>query len=231
MSPRELRAFRESLGLSRREFAPKLFISEPTLERWERGQGGPREVHLQILRRMRDHTGAGHSLTYFQYDATASAIELPQEDKQVITETLRSLSVVLLEEQSSDDGGDWALRFGLGWAMDEAVDLLLICEGSDRPERPIIDFTLEISADWEDTPQVNGLIQETCNVHKLFWKWVKQRAKPSTLALCQRVFSTGCNPETVKHVLGNFRSCWEKLEKLLGSTSSASLDRLIGSPS
>jgi len=28
MLPKELRAFRESLGLSRREFAPKLLISE-----------------------------------------------------------------------------------------------------------------------------------------------------------------------------------------------------------
>ena len=105
MSPEELRAFRENIGLSRREFAPKLFISEPTLERWERGQGDIGKVQLRILRKMREHLGAGHALSYFEYDADA---ELPDEalhdERQAIIDILKSQMIVLLKAQESVTG-------------------------------------------------------------------------------------------------------------------------------
>ena len=33
-----------------------------------------------------------------------------------------------------------------------------------------------------------------------------------------RLFKTGCNPGTVAHIVGNFRSCWEQLKGMLIST-------------
>ena len=215
MSPKELRAFRESIGLSRREFAPKLFVSEPTLERWERGQGGPREVHLRILRRMREHLGAGHSLTYFNYDAGAEVpAELLHEERQLIIDTLKSQAVVLLAEQGPDGQGDWSLRFGLGWAAGEPIDLSLICEGSDAPTRPVIDFTLKATAGSIDISEVAIMLQEACFNHGVSWK-TTDKGKRTTIEFRQRLFSTGCNPETVKHVLGNYQSCWTRLKKAL----------------
>ncbi len=215
MSPRELRAFRESIGLSRREFAPKLFISEPTLERWERGQGGPREVHLRILRRMREHLGAGHTLTYFQYDAGNEVpAELLHEERQLIIDTLKSRTVVLLTEEGPDDQGDWFLRFGLGWAAGKSAELSLICEGSDAPTRPTIDFTVNATTKSANTEEVSGILQEACFNHGISWK-MTDKGKRMTVEIRQRLFSTGCNPETIKHVLGNFQSCWNRLTKVL----------------
>jgi len=97
---KELRAFRESRGRSRRKFAPKLFISEPTLERWERGQGGPREVYLLILKRMREHLGAGHSIACFQYDAGVEAYEadVQHDEEEMIVETLRGPGALVLTQ-------------------------------------------------------------------------------------------------------------------------------------
>jgi transcriptional regulator with XRE-family HTH domain len=215
MSPKELRAFREGLGLSRREFAPKLFISEPTLERWERGQGGPREVHLRILRRMREHLGAGHSLSYFNYDAGAEVpAELLHEERQLIIDTLKSQAVVLLAEQGPDDGGDWSLRFGLGWAAGEPIELSLVCEGSDAPTRPTIDFTLRATAKSANASEAAATLQEACFNHGISCK-LTDRGRRATVELRQRLFNTGCNPETVKHVLGNYQSCWNRLRKAL----------------
>ena len=214
MSPKELRAFRESIGMSRREFAPKVFISEPTLVRWERGQGGPREVHLLILRRMREHLGAGHSLAYFQYDADADVpAELLHDDRQLIIDTLKSRAVVLLEEHGPDDGGDWLLRFSLGWAAGEPIDLVLLCEGSERPSRPIIDFSLEITADWGDGRHGTEVVARVCRAHRVAWGMTVGSKGRCTATIFYRLFSVCCNPEAVKHVLGNYQSCWSRLKK------------------
>ena len=219
MTPKELRAFRESLGLSRREFAPKVFISEPTLERWERGQGGPREIHLHILRRMRDHLGAGHSISYFQYDADATVpiSDLPHDEKQTIIETLRGMAAVVLEETEGQNDRDWSVRFGLGWAVGEPIDVALRCEGSERPERPTIDFSLEITAEGQDVDDVFGRLQPICFRHGLSWNVESEEHDRLTVALRQRIFTTGCNPETIRHVIGNYHSCWQLVKAALVS--------------
>ena len=147
MLPQGLRAFRESLGLTRREFAPKLFISEPTLERWERGQGGPREIHLRILQKMRDAATAGESVTYFQYDAAQDALDAEFGNRQVICRALKSVGATLSSEEESSDGASWHLQFGLAWAVGEPADISLSCDGSNRAERPSIDFTLHVSCE------------------------------------------------------------------------------------
>ena len=217
MFPKELRAFREALGMTRREFAPKLFISEPTLERWERGHGGPREIHLQVLRRMREYLRAGHSATYFQYDAGAdkSVVDLLNDEKQQILEALKTMAIVLLDEKNSRDGNEWLLRFGLGWAIDEPIDLVLLCEGSDRPERPIIDFALEITADRNRAAGCLDAFREPCLSHGIALGLVRRGKDRSTLTLRYRMFTTGCNADTIKHVLGNYQSCWNKIKDVI----------------
>jgi transcriptional regulator with XRE-family HTH domain len=223
MSPKELRAFRESLGLSRRAFAPKLMISDPTLERWERGQGGPREAHLQILKRMREHLGAGHPIAYFQYDAgeEARAAEVENEDKQMIVETLRGLGALVLVEEQSQDRRDWSVSFGLGWSVGERIDVALHCEGSDRPERPAIDFILEITASHADVRVLSTPLQRVCRNHSIFGSVARRDGGGAVIVMRDRLFTTGCNPETVKHVVGNYRSCWQRLKAILDGSKSS----------
>jgi len=223
MSPEELRAFRESLGLSRREFAPKLFISEPTLERWERGQGGPRDIHLHILRGMRERLSGAQPDAYFQYDAASDpdAAELLPNTKQLVIETLRGVGNVLLEEAHAEDGSDWSLRFSPSWAVGQPIRLALVCDGSDRPARPAIDFTLEVTADRLDLREVADAIQRLCFRHGVSCTPPTKSSERSTIELRQRVFRTGCNPATLKHVLRNYQSCWPRLEKTVLQARSA----------
>ena len=213
MSPTELRAFRESIGASRREFARRLFISEPTLERWERGRGGPREVHQHILRGMRERLGSPHPEAYFQYDpATAEPMTgLLGEERLFVIETLRGMAAVLLEEQHSEDGKDWALRFGLGWAAEDSWEVTLICEGSQRPERPVTDFLLEVCGAIPDPEQNGSPLRDICFNHGLSWHSTLTTDGRVSLQLRQRLFKTGCNAETVRHVVRNCHSCWRRL--------------------
>ena len=219
MTPKELRAFRESLGLSRREFAPKLSISEPTLERWERGQGAPREIHLSIIQRMREHLGAGHSIDYFQYDSEAviPLLDLPHDEKQTIIETLRGMAAVVLEEKDGENQGDWSVRFGLGWAMGGLIEVSLVCNGSERPERPVIDFTLEIAAMVQDRGMLSERLQPICFRHGVSWNVESADEDRLGVALRQRIFTTGCNPETIRHVVGNYHSCWQLVKQIIKS--------------
>jgi len=211
----ELRAFREGLGLSRREFAPKLFISEPTLERWERGQGGPREIHLQILRRMREHLGAGQSIAYFQYDAAEDAVNPSQDRKRIVTEALRSAGALLRKEEDSEDGSAWVLCFGLAWAPRESTELSLTCEGSYRPERPSIDFSLNVICDPKKLGDIAEELTDVCFTHRMACRQLAGGGNGAVLALGQRVFNTGFNSDTVRHVLRNYRSCWERVRECL----------------
>lgn len=217
MSPQELRAFRESLGLSRREFAPKLFISDPTLERWERGQGGPRQVHLQILRRMREHLSAGHSLTYFHYDAgvETKAKAVRRETQEMIVETLRGLGALVVAEREADDGPAWSVTFGLGWAVGSPIDVTLRCDGSESPERPYLDFTFEVVAPGARTADLSAQVSRIGRDHAVWTDVASRKDGQIAVAMRCRLFETGCNPETVAHLAGSFRSCWGRLESTL----------------
>jgi transcriptional regulator with XRE-family HTH domain len=217
MSPKELRAFRESLGLTRHEFAPKLFISDPTLERWERGQGGPREVHLQVLRRMREHLSAGHSIAYFHYDAgiEVRAKEVRHETREMIVETLRGLGALVIAEGESDDNQDWSVTFGLGWAVGSPMDVTLRCDGSERRELPAIGFAFDVTAKCEDISRLSDRVNHIGHDHDV---WAGARSADdgrAVISMRDRLFKTGCNPETVAHLAGNFRSCWERLKAAL----------------
>jgi len=213
MSPKELRAFRESTGASRREFARQLFISLPTLERWERGQGAPREIHLRILREMRERRGSPKGETYFQYDpsSTAPAAELLGAEKRLVIDTLSSMAAVLLEEHSSEDGMEWDLRFGLGWAEGEPLKATLSCEGSQRAERPSIDFILELTGAIPDPGADGDPLRGICFKHRLSWQCARTRGGRTCLFLGQRVFKTGFNVETIRHVFLNYHSCWRRM--------------------
>jgi transcriptional regulator with XRE-family HTH domain len=215
VSPEELRAFRESLELSRREFAPKLFISEPTLERWERGQGGPREIHLQILRRMREHLSSGHSISYFQYDSSGEPTEPPPDDRRTITEALKATGALLCGKGKSKDGSTWTLSFRPDWPAASAVRISLTVEGSFRPQRPSIDFTLNIESDSLNVGDVTMELTEACLAHGMAWGPLGRWKRPAGLVLCQRIFSPACSPVIVQHLLGNMRSCWESVKKSL----------------
>jgi transcriptional regulator with XRE-family HTH domain len=212
VSPQELRAFREGLGLSRREFAPKLFISEPTLERWERGQGGPREIHLQILRRMREHLGTGQSFAYFQYDSAQDTVDPSHDRKRVVIEALRSAGALLRREEDSDDGSAWVLHFGLDWASRESADVPLTCEGSYRPERPFVDLTLHVVLD--PGRPVDITTKELADLfftHRIVCRRLDRAKRGAVLELGQRIFDTGFNSDTVRHVLRSYQSCWNRL--------------------
>lgn len=215
MSPRELRAFRESLGLSRREFAPKLFISEPTLERWERGQGGPREVHLHILRRMREHLTAGNAIAYFRYDASELAHEPEREEKDIVVEAVKAAGALLCEEEDSKDRSAWTLQFSWPWTSGKGAGPSLLCEGSHRPERPFIDFTLKVACDSAGMDDVAKVAEDICFDHAAGWKRLKGDGQRCELALRLRLFDTACNAETVQHILGDLRSCWERVRECL----------------
>ena len=219
MQPYELRAFRESLGLTRQEFAPKLFISTPTLERWERGQGGPREFHLRILRRMQEFLSAGQSITYFQYDAGEDTLNQTREAKATVVESLKALGLPLYKEGTSEDGESWWLQFGLGWASDSSVQTSLLCEGSCRAECPSIDFTMRIALDSRDLNGLTEKILQICFNHAIVPNVSRSRSKVE-LSLRQRMFDSACNPQTIQHILGNYRSCWNRLKGVLqvGST-------------
>jgi len=215
VSPEELRAFRQSLGLSRREFAPKLFISEPTLERWERGQGGPREIHLQVLRRMREHVSTGQSVTYFHYDSSEEPAEAPPDDRQTITEALKAAGALPYGEDESEDGATWTLRFSPDWPAGSAMRIALTVEGSLRPQRPSIDFALVVESGSFHADKAAEELTEACVAHRMAWEPLGGRERPRGLVLYQRIFSTACNPETIQHVLRNMRSCWKRVIQYL----------------
>ena len=48
-SPGEIRAFRNRMGLNKREFSERLNVSRMTVYRWERGESRPQPVHQDQL--------------------------------------------------------------------------------------------------------------------------------------------------------------------------------------
>jgi transcriptional regulator with XRE-family HTH domain len=213
MNPTELRSFRESIGASRKEFARLLFISEPTLERWERGKGGPREIHLNILRGMRERLGSANREPYFQYDPKAadSSAELLGDERRLVLETLRGMAAVLLAERRSEDGTEWDLRFGLGWAAGDSLEVSLACEGSLRPERPAVDFVLEVSGAIQNPTEDGKPVGDICFNHGLSCHCATAQDGRTSLLLRQRLFRSGCNAETIRHIVRNYHSCWLRL--------------------
>jgi len=213
ISPLELRAFREGLGLSRREFAPRLFISEPTLERWERGQGGPRLIHLRMLQRMREHLGAGRPVEEFRYDVAEETPQVSQEPKRIIARELDAAGATLEREGTSEDGSGWWLAFRLPWVSTGPVRLSLACEGSYRLERPSIDFLL--SAEWSPGSLCadRERVHDTCRRHKIFYDMHGDAEGQTGLQLSQRIFNTSCSRENLQHVLRNCASCWDRISE------------------
>jgi transcriptional regulator with XRE-family HTH domain len=214
MSPEELRTFRESLGLSRKEFAPKLHISEPTLERWERGQSGPRDIHLHILRQMKEHLDAGHSITYFQYDTIEKPEDSPDDIRHIISGALKAVGILLYREQRDRESETWTLTFTVGWTWGEPIETSLVCEGSFKSERPAIDFTMTIACGKNDFSDAMNELAPICFDHGISWQSFTDKRR-SGLMLRQRLFNTACNPATVQHLLGNYRSCFNKLKNLM----------------
>ena len=213
MTPEELRAFRESLGMTRKEFAPGLLISEPTLERWERGQGGPRETHVQILRRMRENAAGSRSMGYFEYDAGACPPPpgLLDGQKQFIIEALSGEGMVPLKNGAAQEGADWSMRFSPGWATGQPVNLTLVCEGSERKERPFVDFTLRGGSDGGNASAAPDLLEDVCFDHAVSPKMVGGSGEQLVLQLRQRLFTPALNADAIRHVVGNLESCWRRL--------------------
>lgn len=211
MSPTELRAFRESLHLSRREFAPKLFISKPTLERWERGQGEPRGVHKRILQHMQERTGAGCKGSSYNYDAGES-LTADDSIRHLIIETLKGLGVVLLEDSRMRGRYKWSLRFRVGrTTMGGMAAPEIVCEGSDHPLWPAVDFTLVLAVDPARVSKLSEAISSVCYRHGVSWMLAARGRRRSLLNLRQRLFIAGCNPKTIKNAIGNFQSCRQRL--------------------
>jgi transcriptional regulator with XRE-family HTH domain len=215
MLPEELRAFRESLGLSRREFAPRLFISEPTLERWERGQGGPREPHVHILRRMRDQLARKSQYSFFRYDASEEPAAPSEDLRQGIVEGVRAAGGVLRGRRTSKKGLKWSLRFSLADPSEGSSEVRVTCEGSFDPRRPSIDFTLFVPCDEAPTKEVLRRITSVCFAHGAACGWPRRAGRRCVLPLGNRLFNTGCSPEAVRCVLDNLRACWRAVKRQL----------------
>lgn len=49
MSPSRVRKIRKTLGLSQEDFARTLWVSYVSLNRWEKGHGVPKGMHLRLL--------------------------------------------------------------------------------------------------------------------------------------------------------------------------------------
>jgi hypothetical protein len=168
---------------------------------------------------MREHLGAGNPFAYFQYDSDGDApeVDLPHDEKETIVETLRGMAAVVLEEEASGSDGDWSVRFGLGWAAGGALEVTLVCTGSERPERPYTDFTLEVVVKSKHLRGLAEGLHSVCFRHGVSWSTVHSDHEVGTVALRQRVFSTGCNPDTIRHVVGNHYSCWQLVAQMLRS--------------
>lgn len=215
MSPGELRSLRERLGLSRRELAPKLGVSEPTLFRWERGQGAPKEHHLRMLDRLREHAEAGRSLTYFQYDAIGDLPSHGDMARQTIIEVIESIGGRLSGQDDSEDKTTSSLSFHTGWEAGPSVRAALVCEGSYRPERPSIDFALHVECESATLRSAVEELEGVCRDHRLCYEPLLGRGDESRLRLHHRLFDTACNRETIVHLMGNLRSCWERMKGCL----------------
>lgn len=206
--PVDLRALREGLGESRREFAPKLMISEATLERWERGQGGPRIQHMGVLKRLQAKLHAAHAATYFRYDGAAE--ELPGEDlneREVIIRALAPVGYKKLEEQVLSDQS-WKLAFSVPWLSRDEGSALLICTGAERAQWPLVDFTLQF-------PETNATALSTeqataCYNHGLATDMLPGAHGGNRLCVRLRVFCTVLDDETIMHVHGNLQSWWNR---------------------
>jgi len=52
MTPKEIKAIRERLGLTQKEFATRLKLDAITISRWERGEQRPSRLALRQLARL-----------------------------------------------------------------------------------------------------------------------------------------------------------------------------------
>jgi DNA-binding XRE family transcriptional regulator len=216
MSPTEIRAVREGLGLSRKAFAPKLLVSESTVVRWERGDYEPRDGHLAILRRLQNSLRGVRTAADIRYDVDqqVSATIGFSEEKRVIVATLKSLGTYLTKEIREKNGSDWILEFGLNWESDSGAALSLVCEGSQDPSRPFVDFEVRASVAMDIRPRFWEDAKLTAHRHgvSVLPLTGKGRGGRQELSIRARLFTTGFNARTVAHVVGNLRSCWKGLK-------------------
>jgi len=201
--------------------AAELFISEPTLVRWEKGQGAPRDFHLRILCEIKEKAEAARTLAQFDYEASPEG-NLPREAmKQVVVETLSSIGAGLLEDARSGDGLSWSLSFSTGWGDQTPASAVLTCEGSHRPERPSIDFALTVPLHADLMRSARHELQGLCVLHRLCFEELPGADARGGLRVHQRIYDTACNKETILHVVGNFRAYWKRIESHLKTDGSS----------
>jgi len=184
-----------------------LFISEPTLVRWERGEGGPRENHLQILRRLKEESEVDESFTYFDYDGRQDTVRARDVLKQQLIDAMEGMGARRSGEELSQEESTWRLLFRMGWEIEGTLSAVLACEGSYLPQRPCVDFALILTSEAAPPAQIIDTIREIFIDHRLLC--LDSR---SGMTVHHRLFDTACNKETILHVVRNFRSCWERIK-------------------
>ena len=215
MSPAEIRGIREGLRLSRRAFVPKLLISESTLVRWERGDTEPSEAHVSILRRMQQYLSTARPSSGVQYDPglVPSAADGTREEKDVVVGALKEIGIHLIKEKWAEDSHDWWLTFDPRWVVKDAPKLSLTCSGTKDATWPFL--SLELCATMENATS-RDLIDKARHAafdHALGFEAAAGSGKRAKLRFSYRLFTTGFNSDTVKHVIGNFASCWRRVGK------------------
>ncbi len=63
ITPQEVRAIREQLGFSQREFADRLGVALNTVSRWELGERTPNEAVARLIWMVAEHEGLGKPQT------------------------------------------------------------------------------------------------------------------------------------------------------------------------
>ena len=217
MAPAEIRAIREGLRLSRRAFAPKLLISESTLVRWERGDTEPGEAHVSILRRMQQYLSSALPGSGVQYDPAMvpSAADGAREEKDVVAGALKEMGIHLIKEKWTKDSHDWWLSFDPRWAVKDAPKLSLTCSGTKDARRPFLSFELCVTMENGTSPNLIDTARRVASDHALGFEVVADGKGQPELKFGYRLFTTGFNSDTMKHVIRNFASCWGRLEKAL----------------
>ena len=223
MAPAEIVAIREGLRLTRREFAPKLLISERTLIRWEKGETEPNEAHLTILRRMQQYSREARPGLGVRYDPGTgpSALDGLSKERDVITATLKEMGMRPMSEKWTKDGRNWWLTFDPRWPALSTWEFSLICSGTKDPTWPILSFEVRVTPEKGSLPRVVDEARHAASVHALGFDLVTQRKGQTELSFCYRLFTTGFNADTVKHVAGNLASCCERLHKALSHDGKA----------
>lgn len=52
ITPEEIRAIRETLGMSQAQFASEIGVDQSRVSRWEKGENPPSRVAMKVIRKM-----------------------------------------------------------------------------------------------------------------------------------------------------------------------------------